>query len=241
MVDGVVGGVDHFRFAVGEYHADGKSLVAEEGREAGYSGGLHLEVGDAQTAVGKILYLVVLSGVGKGDAQLSALWAIETSAGDGDAAFHIVLCNAFEKFRGIVDAVRVSDTLIAGPSHVVHEGCFEVKVTDIVASGVEVEETVETEAFLRCDEGARGQISVESAAGADAYEGEGAVLGAIITSGEVNVGKGIKFVDHDVYVVASDASALHGDPFREASACGIDACYGAEFAVAYLTLSGGKM
>ena len=55
-------------------------------------------------------------------------------------------------------------------------------------------------------------------------------------SGKVDVGKGIEFVENDVYVVASDACGQHGDAFSAAGAC--DAV---KLAVACVVLPGVEM
>ena len=82
---------------VGHNHAACHRLMTEKTAETGKGAALHLEVGDAQSVVFKTLNLVVQFGIGKREAQTSALWAVESATGTGDAPDHIVAGDTGEK------------------------------------------------------------------------------------------------------------------------------------------------
>ena len=91
------------------------------------------------------------------------------------------------------------------------EGLFEFKVANLVAVGIEIKQTVETNALHRGHEAARRCEWLKTAAGADAYTCQCAVLIKFGASGIVDVGQCVELVHHDVDVVTADAVALAGD------------------------------
>ncbi len=116
------------------------------------------------------------------------------------------------------------------------ECLFESEVARLVASSIEVKQTVEANALHAGDECSCGRVRLQATAGADAHEGECAVLGFLCTCLEVDVGQGVHFVNDDVAVVTADARALHGDALAV-----VHACDGMEFTVAYLAFLRIKM
>ena len=54
---------------------------------------------------------------------------------------------------------------------------------------------------------------MQSATGANAHELKGAMLVVFVASFEIDVGKSIELVHHDVDIVATDAGAQYGDAF----------------------------
>ena len=84
--------------AVGYDHAAGHGMVAEERGQAGKSRGFHLKVADAESLVFELLDFGVLVGVLYLEAELASLGTIESTAGDGDAACHILACYLFDEF-----------------------------------------------------------------------------------------------------------------------------------------------
>ena len=154
-------------------------------------------------------YLCIKLWVGEWGTQFSALRTVETAAGDGDSSNHVVAGYLIEQLRVVIYTVWIA--YLVHPFYLALELCLCFEVADLVAAGVEVDEAVEADALLRCYEGSGWAFWLQTAAGADAHEGEGGVLGFLGAGGEVDVLQGIEFVDHDIDVVAADSGALHGD------------------------------
>ena len=163
--------------------------------------------------------------VGEGHAQTAPLRAVETTAGDGDAANHVGAGNAIEQLGIVVDAVGVGDALGACPLHGFEEGALKLEVANFVAAVVEVKQAVETETLLRSDEGTFGGVALQTATGADTHEVELTEFGTLGAGVEVDVGQRVEFVDDDVDVVATDT----GGNDRDALAF-VGTGHGAEFA-----------
>ena len=128
---------------------------------------------------------------------------IETSAGDGVAAYHVVARNLVDEF--FVSDGHIGCALDGIPLHVLCECPFHGYVADHVASGIVVQQAVEADALDAGDETARRGEGLQSATGADTYHRQGAVLVALLTGLVVDVGKGVEFIDYDVDIIAADA------------------------------------
>ena len=190
--------------------------MAEEGGEASKGGGLHLEVADAEAVVFERLDLFVLLGIGNVSTEDTALGAIETTTGDGIAAYHIVAGN-------LIDEVCIGDGYVWSaldgiPRHVLLEGLFELEVTDVVAPSIIIEQTIEADALHTGDKTASRGVWLQAATGADAHHGQRAVFVALLAGLIVDVSQCVEFVGNDVNVVAADAVALAGDALAFISA-----------------------
>ena len=211
-VDAVlVVGVGAAGHTVGNDHAAGESLVAKEFGETGYCATFHLEVRDLPRSVAEGFDFVVGFGVGQGEAELAALGTEETAAGYGDAAHHICTRHALQQFLVGVDHIGMADALRTDPLHVVQEGSFEIEVAHFVTPGIEVEQAVEAHADGAGNEGACGYGGLEATTGADAHYLELAQFGSYETGGEVDIGQGIQFVEHNVDVVTADTRGDYRD------------------------------
>ena len=113
----------------------------------------------------------------------------------------------------------------------VDECAFHLKVAHGIASGVEVEQSVESHRIFRAHERAFGSVELQSAASAYSNYFKATCLILLHACVEVDVGKSVKLVHHYVDVVAPYACRHH----RDALALKLSG-HGAEFAALYLTL-----
>ena len=144
FVDGVfVASVSLFDAAVGNNHAEGNGFMTHKGCKASKGRALHFEVGDVETIVRERLYLLVLTRVGKRDAEFATLRTKESSTCDGDASYHVVFSNALYHFFVGIDRIWIRLTHVARPTEVSNELALEFKVTNLITSGIEIEQTIE--------------------------------------------------------------------------------------------------
>ena len=176
-------GVHFLGVAVSKDQTAGHGAVAKQGREAGEGGRLHFEVVNLQFAlarhVAKGLDLLVLLGILYANTNLSALWTVEASASDGDAAKHFLSCHLLDEGR--VGSCHVWCSLLWTPVHVLNESLFHVKVAYFVAACIIVEQAIEADALDAGYECADGCFGLYAAAGADADYREGTMFGLFLT------------------------------------------------------------
>ena len=173
--------------------------------------------------VPKCLYFGILFGILNLHPDSSALRTVKTSASDGDATNHVIGRNLIQE--SIIGGCHIGSAFLWGPIHVFAEGILQFKVANPVAIGIIIEQTIEPDTLLACNEGTQRGFRLEATTGADANEGELAELWVIFACLEIDVCQSIKFVYHDVDVVASDTGGKHGDAL--AMVCSSD---GTEFA-----------
>ena len=117
-----------------------------------------------------------------------------------------------------------------------NELALEFKVANLIASGIEIEQAIEAYRCLRANEGAHRCVFLQSTTGANAHELKGAMLVVFEASLEIDVGKSIELVHHDVDIVATDACAQYGDAFAL-----IGTCDGVELTTFNITFFGFEM
>ena len=128
--------------------------MAQQRGKTGKSRRLHLEVANLHALVLERLNLLVLIRVGNVGTELTALRAVETTAGYGIALDHVVGSNLVDEVG--IGYCNVGCTLDGIPLHVLLESLLHLDVADNVASCVIVEQAVETDALDGCDERPRG-------------------------------------------------------------------------------------
>ena len=183
--------------------------MTEEKGKTGEGRTLHLEVVDAQTVILECFNLLIKFRVGKWGTEFAALRSVETATGYGDSTNHIIAGYLVEQFRIVVYTVWVANLVV--PFYLALEFCLCFEVADFVAAGIEVDESVETDALLRGYEGSGRAVELQAAAGSDAHEGERGVLGFLGAGFEIDVLQRIELVDYDIDIIASYSGALHGD------------------------------
>ena len=109
---------------VGYHHATCRGLVSHQTGQSGQCGTLHFEIGDLKSVVRKAFNLLILAGVRQRNAELTALRAEESTAGYGDAPYHIVGSYAFYQFRMCVDDVRSRGAQVSAPSQMIKQRAF---------------------------------------------------------------------------------------------------------------------
>ena len=177
--------------------------MAEYGGKTGKRRTFHLEIAYLHAFVAERLYLSILPGVLDAQTYLTSLRTVETAAGACDAAYHIISRNAVYQFA--VCHSNIWGSFLGAPVHVGSEGLLQSEVADTVAVGIVVEKSVKTDTFYRSNERAERSFGLQTAARADTYDGELAERGLVLPRIEVDIGEGIQFVNHDVYIVATDA------------------------------------
>ena len=85
------------------------------------------------------------------------------------------------------------------------ESLFHIKVADVVAACIVVEQAVEANALHAGNKGSQGCFGLQTSTSSDTDKGERPMLGLVLTLLEIDVGEGIQLVHHDVEVVAADA------------------------------------
>ena len=209
--------------AVSNDHACGYCLVSHELGKSCESGAFHLEVGYSPALIFKALYFLVLAWVSQWYAQFSSLRSKESSAGDGYTSYHVVFGYSIHHFPVGIDDVRVRLALVAYPSEVVYESLFKFKVTNVIASCIEIEQAIEAYGCLRADESAFRSLWLQSSACTNTHYLETSVGVVLRTCVEVDVCERIQFVHHYVNVVTSYTCAQHRDTFLF-----VCSCYGME-------------
>ena len=91
------------------------------------------------------------------------------------------------------------------------ESLFHLQVAHVVAAGIEVQQTIETDALDRGNERTGGSERLQTATGTDTNHGQGAVLGFLLTGVVVDICQCVELVDNDVDVVTADTVTLSGD------------------------------
>ena len=69
---------------------------------------------------------------------------------------------------------------------------------------IEVEQSIETDALYRCNKCACRREWLQTSTGSDAYECQGAMLFSLFSCLVVDISQRVEFVNHDVYVIASN-------------------------------------
>ncbi|KXT34493.1 hypothetical protein HMPREF2141_02320 [Bacteroides uniformis] len=95
----------------------------------------------------------------------------------------------------------------------VEEGTLHGQVAHGVASGIEVEQPIETNGLFRTYECAYRSVGLQAAAGADTYQLKATQTGLFFARLEIDVCQGIQFVHHDIDVVTSDTGGNHRNTF----------------------------
>ena len=99
------------------------------------------------------------------------------------------------------------------------EFCFKVKVGSLVTSGIEVQQSVETNAFYRCNVCSCRRIRLQSATSTDAYEGELPQLVLLSACFEVDICQRIQLIEYDIDVITTNARAHNRDAFAVIGSC----------------------
>ena len=154
--------------------------------------------------------------------------AIETATGNSIATHHVIGSHAINQFRA--GNGHIGSTLLRVPVHMLLESLFQFEVTNIISSGVVVEQAIETDALHRCDERSHRREWLKTTTGTDAYTGECTVFIFFFAGVEIDIGKSIQLVHHDIDVIASDTRRLNGNTLTF-----IDTSNGAEFTAGHLT------
>ena len=118
--------------------------------------------------------------------------------------------------------------LLGGPLHMGYECTLKLQVTDLVTSGVEIEQTVKADALDRAEICAQRSVRLQTAAGTYAYYIKCAVFRFLGAGCIIYVGQSVKLVHDDVDVVTTYTGGLYRNAFALIQAGG-----GAELAVAY--------
>ena len=116
------------------------------------------------------------------------------------------------------------------------ESTLHRDIANDIASGIIVQQAIETDALHRGYETASRGEGLQTTAGADAHHRQRAMLVVLCASSVVDVGQRIKFVDYDVDIIAANAVRLAGDALAF-----IRTGDGMELATRYLTLLGVEM
>ena len=112
-----------------------------------------------------------------------------------------------------MDGIRMGNACRTAPLHVGQESLLQSEVAHGITSPVEVQQSVEADGDFRTDEGAQGGIRLQPATRPDADQLKGAQDRVLPAGPEVDVGKGIQLVEHDVDVVTTDAGRYDRDAF----------------------------
>ena len=99
----------------------------------------------------------------------------------------------------------MGDALIPLPIHVPAKGCFHVQTTCRVTSAIEIQKAVKTNAERRGDIGSDGRERLQTATRANSHHGQASQRRLHRACFKIYVCQGVKFVQHDVNVVAADA------------------------------------
>ena len=118
----------------------------------------------------------------------------------------------------------------------VEEGTLHGQVAHGVASGIEVEQPIETNGLFRTYECAYRSVGLQAAAGADTYQLKATQMGLFFARLEIDVCQGIQFVHHDI---DEDKIELFTSSFNEFEyiATDRDIIYGREMCNAYSELN----
>ena len=190
--------------------------MAQQGGQCGERGALHLEVADLSAIELEGLYLGVQIRIGQRETERTALRTVEATGGDGDAAHDVVLGDAVGQFG--VGGDGVGAEAVDAPAELRAKGSLEREVADALGVGIEVGHAIKTYGTLGSHIGADRRPGLQTAAGADAYQGQHAGSLTRQTGGEVDVGEGVELVDDDVDVVAADAVREDGEAFAGVAA-----------------------
>ena len=106
----------------------------------------HLEVIDTQAVILECLNLCIKFRIGERCTEFSTLRAIESATGNGNSSHHIIGCNLFQQLLIIIYAVWITNLVY--PLHLALEFSLRLKVTDLIATGIEIDESVETDTLL---------------------------------------------------------------------------------------------
>ena len=163
------------------------------------------------------LHLGILVRVGQWDTQLTSLRTIETSAGDGDAVYHVVTADAVGEF--LVCLYHIRCTKLWVPVHMLGESILQSKVAHLISSGIEVEQPIEANALLAYDECTYGGVFLQSTTGANTHNLQRGLLCLLGASSKVDIDQRVQLVDHNIYIVAANASAGHSDALALVLTC----------------------
>ena len=120
--------------------------MTEQQRKTSKRRAFHLEVVDTQSFILKCLNLCIKFRIGERSTEFSALRAIESATGNGNSSHHIIGSNLFQQLLIIIYAVWIS--YLVYPLHLALEFSLCLEVTDLIAAGIEIDESVETDTLL---------------------------------------------------------------------------------------------
>ena len=181
--------------------------------QSGHGRAFHLVVHDAPSVVDKPLDLGILLRIGQGKTQTAPLRPVKSAGRKRNAARHVLSGYLFGQSGIGMNGIGMSRALRTGPTHVSQEGLFQPRVAHIVASGVIIQQTVQSDGYLRTDERAQRRIRLQSSAGAYANDVERRRLFFQATGAKVYVCQCIQLVHHDVDVVTPYSRGDHADAF----------------------------
>ena len=157
--------------------------------------------------------------------------AVEAISSDGVPTQDVVLADLLDE--ALVCSDDVGAQAFDLPVELTDESFFEGAIADACRIRVEVDHTIEADGVLGCNVGADRSLVLQSARGADTYEGE-LTEGVLLLAGlEVDVRQGIQLIEDDVDIVRADAVADDGDALAL-----VRACDGVELAARYIALDG---
>ena len=137
--------------------------------------------------------------------------AVESISCDSAAAHHVVASDAVYEFG--VSSYYIRDSGFLGVADEIYEGFLETEVSNLVAVMIESEHTVETDGFLRNEEGSQRDVLLHTAAGTDTYDVEHTFLGFLGAGVVIDVSERVNLIHDDVAVIGTDTGRDTGDTF----------------------------
>ena len=183
--------------------------MAKQRGETSYGRRLHLEVTDLHTVVFESLNLLVLLGVGDVCTEYAPLRTIESAARDGVTSHHIVLSYLVDELFICQSHIRCA--LDGIPLHVFCKSLLHINIAHHITTSIIVQQTVEADTLHGSYKATRWREWLQSTASSDAYHRQRAVLFFLLAGVIVDVGERVKFVDHDIYVIAANTVTLNRD------------------------------
>ena len=100
-------------------------------------------------------------GIGEWEAKLTTLRGVEAYSGDGETSHHIVAADTLHEFGVSIDHIRSGEDI--APAYMMAESLFELKVTDPITIGIEIENTLYANTLLGDDIITEVEILLEGA------------------------------------------------------------------------------
>lgn len=221
----LIAGVHVFGHAAGDDAADRHRPVSHQGCQSGERRALHLEVGDFPSVPLECLYLPVQIRVGQRQAQFPPLRTVESVGGNRRAPQDVVPADLLEERRVCRDNVWLHPCYL--PVQLPDKFLLHRCITYFLAVCVEIQYPVEADGMLGGDVGPDRREGLQSAARAQADEGQLAEVGPDGARRKVDVCQRIQLRQHDVDIVAADAVRDDAEAFAPERAG-----YGVKFAAA---------